>query len=105
MAIGRLPAMDADAHRAHLERLDLIAGSAPSQQPPSGSDLGGPAAAYYETIARAPVWGWRPYLLRKASAHLKMRLWNLASPSVRNAMLRAQGALRSGRASDHRPER
>jgi len=88
VAIGRLAEMDDPTHERHLERLAQVVASVPDQPLPERHTLWGPAVAHYERSGRAPVWGWRPYLLRKGVAHLKMRVWNASSPRVQQRLSR-----------------
>jgi SAM-dependent methyltransferase len=88
VAIGQLPEMDGQAHERHLQRLAHVVASVPDRLLPDRDTLRGPAVARYERWTRSPVWGWRPYLLRKGMAHLKMRVWNAAPPELQDRLSR-----------------
>jgi SAM-dependent methyltransferase len=88
LAIGRLPPMGPEDHGRHLTRLASVVSAVPDVPLPASGPLRGGAVVRYErSVRRMPI-AWRPYLARKAWAHLKMRIWNGASVRLRTTLTR-----------------
>lgn len=80
VVVGRLPEMNQERYSQHLERIGHAVSSVPAASLRSEKLPPGPMVVAYQGMGRK-VWGfWRPYIFRKAFAHLRMRIWNGASP-------------------------